>query len=229
MPIAHVNNTELYYVEHGTGRPCLVMHGGLGFDHTYLHPWLDPLGDVFHLVYYDHRCNGRSGRPPLNTFTYEQLAEDADTLRKSLGFEKVVIMGHSAGGFIALKYALHFSQKLSHLILIDTAPAMDYSEEIMTHAERKAMTSEVTKAFTGPSLSSEADYAQLMKTLAPLYYFNYNPAVDEQLFNRMIFGYEAGERDNELQVGYNVVSRLGEINVPTLILVGRDDWITPLS
>jgi proline iminopeptidase len=37
------------------------MHGGLGFDHTCLHPWLDPLGDVLHLVYYDHRGHGRSG------------------------------------------------------------------------------------------------------------------------------------------------------------------------
>jgi pimeloyl-ACP methyl ester carboxylesterase len=64
MPVAYLNGTELFYVEVGEGTPCLVMHGGLGFDHTWLHPWLDPLGDVMHLVYYDHRGNGRSGRPP---------------------------------------------------------------------------------------------------------------------------------------------------------------------
>ena len=41
MPVAHLNGTELFYVEVGEGTPCLVMHGGLGFDHTCLHPLLD--------------------------------------------------------------------------------------------------------------------------------------------------------------------------------------------
>lgn len=36
------------------------MHGGLGFDHTYLRPGLDPLAEHAHLAYYDHRGNGRS-------------------------------------------------------------------------------------------------------------------------------------------------------------------------
>src|SRR5215210_6762462 len=71
MPVAHLNDTELFYVEVGEGLPCLVMHGGLGFDHSALHPWLDPLGDVMRLVYYDHRGNGRSGRPPSQTITFE--------------------------------------------------------------------------------------------------------------------------------------------------------------
>ena len=64
MPVAHLNDTELFYVEVGEGLPCLVMHGGLRGDHSSLHPWLDPLGDVMRLIYYDHRGNGRSGRPP---------------------------------------------------------------------------------------------------------------------------------------------------------------------
>jgi hypothetical protein len=38
MPIAHLNDTELFYVEVGEGLPCLVMHGGLGGDHSSLHP-----------------------------------------------------------------------------------------------------------------------------------------------------------------------------------------------
>ena len=37
MPVAHLNSTELFYAEVGVGLPCLVMHGGLGFDHTCLH------------------------------------------------------------------------------------------------------------------------------------------------------------------------------------------------
>jgi proline iminopeptidase len=64
MPTAQLNATELFYLEVGDGQPCLVMHGGLGADHTGLRPWLDQVGDVLRLIYYDHRGNGRSGRPP---------------------------------------------------------------------------------------------------------------------------------------------------------------------
>src|SRR5215213_7388955 len=74
MPVAHLNDTELFYVEVGEGLPCLVMHGGLGADHSALHPWLDPLGDVMRLVYYDHRGNGRSGRPPSETIPSSSCA-----------------------------------------------------------------------------------------------------------------------------------------------------------
>ena len=51
MPGALVNGTELFYLTIGSGPPCLVMHGGLGFDHTYLHPWLDSLGNSLRLIY----------------------------------------------------------------------------------------------------------------------------------------------------------------------------------
>jgi pimeloyl-ACP methyl ester carboxylesterase len=100
------------------------MHGGLGFDHTSLHPWLDPLGEEMHLIYYDHRGNGRSGRPPLETLTFEQFCADADALRAHLGYEKVAVLGYSFGGFIALEYALRYPERLSHLILLDTAPTL---------------------------------------------------------------------------------------------------------
>lgn len=73
-----IHGTELAYKVVGKGEPCLVMHGGLGFDHTMLHPGLDRLADTCQLVYYDHRGHGQSGRPPLDTLTWEQLAHDAE-------------------------------------------------------------------------------------------------------------------------------------------------------
>lgn len=229
MPRAHVNDTELYYVECGTGLPCLVMHGGLGFDHTYLHPWLDPLGDVLHRVYYDHRGNGRSGRPSIDTLTYEQLADDANALRKYLGFDKVVVMGHSAGGFIALEYALRYPQYLSHLILIDTAPAWDYQEEIKANAERKGMTAEMIEIWNAPPSSTDEEFARRVKVMSPLYFYKYNAEVADRLLSKTVFCVAAAKRDDELVKDYNVVARLGEIKAPTLILVGRDDWICPPS
>jgi proline iminopeptidase len=172
MPLAHLNGTELFYVEVGEGLPCLVMHGGLGFDHTGLHPWLDPLGEEMHLVYYDHRGNGRSGRPPLETLTFEQFCSDADTLREYLGFEKTAVLGYSFGGFIALEYALRYPDHLSHLILLDTAPAFDYGEEIEANARSKGATPEQLEALEA-SADNEAEFWHLWKLIEPLYFHGY--------------------------------------------------------
>jgi proline iminopeptidase len=103
-----------------------AQHGGLGLDHTHLHPWLDPLGDVLRLVYYDHRGNGRSDGPFQKTWTHADLTADAEALRRELGLGRMVLLGHSYGGFLALDYAVRYPDLLSHLILVSTAPAVDY-------------------------------------------------------------------------------------------------------
>jgi proline iminopeptidase len=205
------------------------MHGGMGMDHTYLHPWLDPLGDVLHLVYYDHRGNGRSGRPPIETLTFEQYAADADALREHLGFSKVAVLGQSAGGFIALKYAILYPQYLSHLILVDTAPAWDYGEEIKRNRERKGMTPEMRAALDEPEPSTIEEMERMNRIFGPLYFHDYDAKLEEELFGKVILNLEASKRYHESLRTYNVVPHLGEINAPTLILVGRDDIICPLS
>ena len=54
--------------------------------------------DRFTLVFYDHRCNGRSEGAPVESMTWENLTADADELRKQLGFDRWAVLGHSFGG-----------------------------------------------------------------------------------------------------------------------------------
>ena len=89
-------NGDLHVQRVGRGPAMLVMHGGMGWDHTYFRPGLDALSDQVELVYYDHRGNGRSGRPPSETITFEQLCADADALRGHLGLSP---QAASCGGF----------------------------------------------------------------------------------------------------------------------------------
>ena len=105
--IADVGDTRLFYQTAGNGSPILLMHGGLGLDHTCFLPWLEPLADDrTQLIFYDHRGNGRSERPAdWNAVTHLTWADDADALRAHLGHERVVALGHSYGGFLALEYA----------------------------------------------------------------------------------------------------------------------------
>ena len=228
MPVAHLNDTELFYVEVGEGLPCLVMHGGLGGDHSSLHPWLDPLGDVMRLVYYDHRGNGRSGRPRSDSITFEQLCADADALREHLGFEEIAVLGYSFGGFIALEYALRYPERISHLILLDTAPTFDYEEEIEANARRKGATQEQLEALDA-SAEDEGESWRLWKVIEPLYFCTFDADLAERVMGKTVISVEAADAGDAIIEGWDLTPRLGEISAPTLILVGRDDFVCPPS
>jgi proline iminopeptidase len=224
MPVAHLNDTELFYVEVGEGLPCLVMHGGLGGDHSSLHPWLDPLGDVMRLVYYDHRGNGRSGRPRSDSITFEQLCADADALREHLGFEEIAVLGYSFGGFVALEYALRYPERISHLILLDTAPTFDYEEEIEANARRKGATQEQLEAL-GASAEDEGESWRLWKVIEPLYFCTFDADLAERVMGKTVISVEAADAGDAIIEGWDLTPRLGEISAPTLILVARDDFV----
>jgi proline iminopeptidase len=229
MPFAQVNGTALFHLEVGDGMPCLVMHGGLGVDHSQFREGLDPLGDVLRLVYYDHRGNGRSGRPPFETLTLAQLAADADALRADLGLEKVAVLGHSYGGCVALQYALRYPRRVSHLLLVGTTAAWDYTDEIIAELQRRTAGAEVLTAFLDVAVE-DAEFARGQKLVAASLGFHaFDRERAERLFSSTVWSAAACVRSRELMSDCNVVSRLGEIEAPTLILAGRHDFFCPPS
>lgn len=228
MSIAHVNGTDLFYLEVGTGIPCLVFHGLLG-DHNHMHPWLDPLGNVMRLVYFDYRGFGRSSRAATETFTFEQLCADADGLREQLGFEKVALMGSSFGGFVELHFALRYPERVSHLILMDTAPAFNYGEEIMANVQRKGATDGMIAVLHAPDPNDDAELQRQVKTILPLYFHKFDVTIANDVVRNTVWSASGNKRCGELLADYNLTPRLEEIHTPTLIIVGRDDFVTPPS
>ena len=229
MPVAHLNGTELFYVEVGEGVPCLVMHGGPGADHTSLHPWLDPLGDVMHLIYYDHRSNGRSGRPPSETITFERLCADADALREHLGYERVAVLGLSFGGCVALEYALRYPERLSHLILLSTDSGGEEDEvEFETNARRKGATPEQLEALEA-SVEDDAGLGRWWKLVRPLFWREFDADLDDRVMGNTVFSAQPFNAVDDFAEGWDVTPRLGEIRGPTLVLVGREDIVCPPS
>jgi proline iminopeptidase len=115
---------RLYIREVGRGAPIIVVHGGPDFDHEYLLPDMDRLAEWFRLVYYDQRGRGRSfsGQPPEDVNLTGEI-DDLDAIRASCGFETVALLGHSWGALLAMEYATHRPNRVSHLILMNTAPA----------------------------------------------------------------------------------------------------------
>jgi len=90
----------------GSGPPVAVVHGGLGKDHTCFRPWLDPLADRFTVIYVDLLGNGRSEEPAglAEQRDVQPWVDQLDALRRHLGLERWVVLGHSFGGFVAQTY-----------------------------------------------------------------------------------------------------------------------------
>lgn len=119
MATTPIRDVSLFVKMVGQGYPILIMHGGPGADHSTMLP-LQDCADQFTLIFYDHRCNGRSEGAEVSSMTWENLTADAEALRQTLGFEKWAVLGHSFGGMVALEYALRYPQSVSHLLLMDT-------------------------------------------------------------------------------------------------------------
>ena len=229
---ARVNQTELFYTSFGEGRPMFMMHGGLGFDHTYFRPWLDPLGDRVQLIYYDHRGNGRSQRPTsYDGISHDTWTADADALRSYLGDELIILFGHSYGGFLAQEYALRYGQHLSGLILSCTAPALDYPEVIRANAEARGTSEQVEKVnriLQGEPASSDAALREIATVIMPLYFKHFDSEQAKVIGENTHFSAAASNHAFGTCIpSFNTIERLGEITVPTLVMAGRDDWITP--
>src|SRR5512135_1832617 len=127
MPMIAIRDVSLFVKVMGHGYPLVLMHGGPGLDYTTLDS-LEPLADRFTLIFYDHRCNGRS-TGAAEMMTFDNLTADADALRQTLGFERWAVAGHSFGGNVALEYALRYPESISHLMLVNSGGDYSWASE----------------------------------------------------------------------------------------------------
>jgi proline iminopeptidase len=230
---AQVNHTTLYFQTRGQGRPMLMMHGGLGLDHTYFLPWFDPLCAQTQLIYYDHRGNGRSDRPEsMAGISHDTWIADADALRAHLGHERIILFGHSYGGFLAQEYALEYGDHLAGLILCSTAPAVDYPDVILANGRARG-TAEQLKAFEvvlSGAMKEDAEWQKLWMTYLPLYFKKYDSAVGAIMDRNTVYSVAALNQCNaHCLPAFTTLDRLSEISVPTLVISGTDDWMTPVA
>jgi len=228
-----IRGASLYVKTIGHGYPLLLMHGGPSLDHTSLLP-LEPLADQFTLIFYDHRCNGRSDGAEVSSMTWENLTGDADALRQALGFDKWAVLGHSFGGNVALEYALRYGQNLSHLVLMNTGGDQKWvrenAPEILAKRGFSAPAVEAARRFYSGQVTPETYQRTVMKFMTG-YFYHINPLT---MALGMLKGPHTVYRPEALIQGYgqlldgwNVMDRLGEIHTPTLVLAGRYCFLFP--
>jgi proline iminopeptidase len=239
-----VGNGSLYARAIGTGAPLLVLHGGPDFDHGYFLPDLDRLKDAFRLVYYDQRGRGMSAphfRP--EDVTLQSEMDDLDAVRRHFRIEAPILLGHSWGTVLALEYAVRHPSRVSHLILMNPAPASaaDYALLRKAYLEKLGSTMDEQRAF----LASAAYQAGDPETVAARYRIHFKPALKrsddyEKLMAAMRARFIAQGKDGILKAravedrlmsetwqnaAYDLLPRLRGLRVPTLVVTGDHDFI----
>lgn len=90
------HRTLIYYKTLGQGHPLLIVHGGPGMSHDYFLPYLLPLARTNKLVFIDERSSGRSEKlEDPSGYTVENMVEDIEGVRTSLGLGQINLLGHS--------------------------------------------------------------------------------------------------------------------------------------
>jgi proline iminopeptidase len=232
MPTAELNGTTLHFERAGRGRPCLVLHGGLGVDHCYLRS-LDRLCDRLELIYVDHRGHGSSGHGvqasqvgrPAEPPTVAQLADDAAALAAHVGHDRVLVVGHSWGGFVAQELALRHPALVAGLVLVASTAGELGTDESLLDDLGPPLPVEVDILTRVPPATDE-ELEATVRALGP-YYLHGDPVAGAEIFADCRFDAAAMVRSMHVLAAWSAVDRLGELAVPSLLLGGRHDFFCP--
>jgi len=239
-----VGGPTLFAREIGHGQPLIVLHGGPDFDTGYLLPELDSLADGYRLLYYDQRGRGKSAeRVQPEDVTLASDVDDLDRVRQHFRLDATALLAHSWGTVLALEYALKHPTHVSHLVLMNPAPAsaaqlgmlrasylaqlgsdMDRQREIMASAAYKegdpATVTARYRIHFEHGLVRAADYEKLMARMSEGFHRQGKAgilkawAIEERLY-----------RDSWQAPGYDLLPRVRELRIPTLVIVGEQDFI----
>lgn len=230
----NVNGVRLRVDVQGSGPAIYAHHGapGLG-NHRTPKRAFGPLSDAYRIVTFDARGSGESDAVP--PYTHAQWVADLDALREHFGDEKIVLTGGSYGGYVALEYVLAHPERVSHLILRDTSGSRRFEDAARRNALARAdefpgIDGELLDRLFEGRIESDEAMREAYATIAPLYDANHDPAKTAERVASATFRADTHNQAFSKNLpNYDLTDRLHEIRVPTLIVVGRHDWITPVA
>ncbi len=214
----------------GSGTPLLVANGGPGFDHMYLHvsgAW-DTLGRSRKIVMWDQRGTGRSGPlKPGQSCTLADQINDLDALRAHLGFDKIDLLGHSWGGFLAMAYASRFPQHLSHLALVDSAaPKMTDTLFLFNDVYADLTAKQDSYSFTSELGEKDAEAAREAATRLYESRLFYSPEHRDEFLAKMRDDKQCYEVHRDIMrdvARYDLNPEIIKFRFPVIVMCGRFD------
>lgn len=217
MPIAKVNGVEINYEEHGSGSPVFLI-GGLGSTISSWDEQIPAYSKQFRTIVFDNRGSGLSSKP-LESYSTEDMADDAVALADFLGIEKASFVGKSMGGMIAQWIGISHPGRVDRLVLGCSSARRDEVGNLILETGRRIS----EKAGMGPVWLTalflgygrryiEENIGEVKRRLA---------AVSDT--PEAIAGYRGQCIACE---GHETTGLLGRITAPTLVMFGTEDNIT---
>lgn len=242
------DGAELAYVDEGNPRlgTIVFVHGGPGYHSAYLRGLASRIKADFRTILYDQRGSGRSGKTvPASSITLEHYVEDLHELLIERKAEKVILLGQSFGGAVALEYVLTHPDGVHRIILengyadarISMEDRLDGAFDLCQRKNLPEVEAVVRKYKEGHPLSLEDLVKLFGEDVQELYWFDPNANGIEFIEGgREYWGYtqetssEVGwivEKfwDQGVLTSYSVLSRLHKIEKPVLVVTGRRDHV----
>jgi pimeloyl-ACP methyl ester carboxylesterase len=223
MAYAIINGIRMHYDMVGNGDAVLLI-SGLSMPGAAWAPQVKALAPHFRVLTYDNRGVGETDLPPEPVYTMGQMADDAAALLRQFKIARAHVVGISMGGTIAQELALRHPQLVRSLVLVSTwaktdARFVQVVESWMSLASRVPIEERYRHVFFpwvfSPAFFEKKDNVETAFRAAMAYpHQTKAEAIERQA--RGIFTW------NGTRVG-----RLGGIKVPTLIVAGKDDILTP--
>jgi proline iminopeptidase len=224
---------RLQYRVSGSG-PVLVVHsGGPGTSSGFFGD-LAGIDEVASVIWLDPRGTGGSTEPAdPGAYTLDHYAADVDALRSHLGLERFALLGFSHGGMVAMRYAATHPDRLSGLVLLDTAPVLDETAlarvgEAMERRQTEPWYTEVRALMDAEDRpESDEEATRRLMAILPMYFHRWDETA------RAFVASLRGERMHarvtaawaEEQGTLDLRPDLARITAPTLVVVGEDDFI----
>jgi 3-oxoadipate enol-lactonase len=213
-----VNGVRLYVMDRGRGRALVFLHG-LGWDHTLWRGVTQAFSDQYRVIAGDTRGHGRSTKPD-GPYTIALFSADWFAALKNLRVHQACIIGFSQGGMIAQTLAVEHPEIVGALVLVSTSCRSDPAAYEALEARIRVARSEGPAA--AARLAAQSVFSRGFMQARP-------DAVEEFVQWRAGMDQEALVHATRAGYGFDVSARLAAIQVPTLVMYGEEDVLTPPS
>ncbi len=213
--------------------PLIIVHHGAPGLGSMSEPKASfgPLADEYRILVFDARGSGQSeGNEP---YTHEQWVADVDKLREWAGADRFIMAGGSYGGFISMEYAVRYPDRLLAMVLRDTSPDNSNEELARSNALANARVqldlSKFERIMDG-TVRDDDDLRECWAEILPLYDHVYDPAAVARKVEATPYRYRTHNwAFTHNMPAYDLTEQLPTVTCPTLVTVGRHDWITPVT
>lgn len=224
---------KLQYIVEGNGPPTIVVGSSLYYSRTFS----QNLRNSLKLAFVDHRgFSPQNDCQDTSLYSLDLLVDDIELVRKTLGFDKIIIIGHSGHAFMALEYAKKYPANVSHVVMMCVGPslsheghraAQQYLNDSVCPERKAALAKNLARLPEELSASPEKAFVTYCLLMGPKSWFDYNYDAT-QLWegievNMTMFDYVWGEVFRDIDITEN----LDRLQAPVFLGLGRYDYLQP--